>query len=472
MSTANLERCTTIELPYLKDSHHYFAHIRNLEWPIWLDSCHNAEQHNPHARYDIISANPSHKIIATTESCIAVATENEGATTVFKDCWAAIEQLTPHATPMAEHSPLPFNGGALGYLGYEAAHNKQTLNNPHKLDCDIPLALVGIYNWAIVQDHQLQTCTLVHNENCNQGLISKLKSVLSVPSATPKPERAHFAAQVFTESTTKDAYLKQLDQIQSYILDGDCYQTNLTQRFEARFSGDPLEAYLKLRTQLPSPFSCYFETEFGSVMSHSPERFISCSNKEIVAQPIKGTARRGRNPDEDRALAQGLKQSSKDQAENLMIVDLLRNDLSKCCEVNSVKTPKLFELESYANVHHLVSTVTGKLKQSETPLSLLKSCFPGGSITGAPKIRAMEIIEELETSRRSIYCGSIGYLGFDGQMDTNIAIRTAATYGDRVFVWGGGGIVADSIAEDEYEESLMKIRRILEGLSDKSTTSR
>lgn len=471
MSTANLERRTTIELPYLKDSHRYFTQVRNLDWPIWLDSCHNATKENPHARYDIISASPSHKIIATTESCTAVGTDNEGETTRFNNCWTAIEQLTPQTALPENDSPLPFNGGALGYLGYEAAHETQSLNNLHKLDCDIPLALVGIYNWAIVQDHQLKTCTLVHNENCSEELISTLKAVLSLANTAPIPKHAHFEAEAFSASTTKDAYLKQLDLIQSYILDGDCYQTNLTQRFEARCSGDPLDAYLRLRTQLPSPFSCYFETEFGAVMSHSPERFISCSNGEVTAQPIKGTAPRGHNREEDLALAQALRQSSKDQAENLMIVDLLRNDLSKCCEVNSVKTPKLFELESYANVHHLVSTVTGKLKHNETPLSLLKSCFPGGSITGAPKIRAMEIIEELETSRRSLYCGSIGYLGFDGQMDTSIAIRTAATCNDQVFVWGGGGIVTDSIAEDEYEESLMKIRRILEGLSDKPATS-
>ncbi len=462
MSTSNLERPNTTALPYLKDSTPYFQQIRDFDWPIWLDSCHNQQSSNAHARYDIITANPSQKIIATSEQCYSTATTGESKPIHFKDCWSAIERLTPQTEQL---STLPFNGGALGYLGYEAGEGKRSSNNVDKIASDIPLALIGIYQWAIIQDHQRQTCTLVQTQKSCDTLAPQLKQQLLDIDAAPKQKLTTFKASSFTENTSKNDYLKQLEKIQRYILDGDCYQANLTQRFEASFEGDPFDAYLRLRSQLPSPFSCYFETEFGSVMSHSPERFISCDNRQVRAQPIKGTAKRGLTPKEDLALAAELKQSQKNQAENLMIVDLLRNDLSKCCEINSVKTPKLFDLESYPNVHHLVSTVTGKLKPSETSLSLLKSCFPGGSITGAPKIRAMEIIEELETSRRSIYCGSIGFLGFDGQMDTNIAIRTAVTHDDKVFVWGGGGIVADSIAEEEYEESLLKIRKILEALS-------
>lgn len=468
MSTSSLERLIVTELPYLKDSYLYFNCVRNLDWPIWLDSCHTEKSPNRHARYDIIAAAPRHRIIATETRCYSTSTTTATATATqseareFDDCWSAIEQLTPQTDETLE---LPFTGGALGYLGYEAKRLTHSSRATEKINCDIPLALIGVYDWAIVQDHQQKTCTLVHNRDCTKSSLQALRQQLACAKTAPQRELTAFKAGTFTGNTRKDAYLKQLAQIQNYILDGDCYQANLTQRFEASFEGDPLDAYRKLRMKLPSPFSCYFETEFGSIMSHSPERFIACRERDVTAQPIKGTTKRGATTAQDIALADGLKNSQKNQAENLMIVDLLRNDLSKCCENNSVKTPKLFDLETYPNVHHLVSTVTGKLKADQTPLSLLKSCFPGGSITGAPKIRAMEIIEELETARRSLYCGSIGYLSFDGKMDTNIAIRTAVTHNDRVFVWGGGGIVADSVAEEEYEESLLKIRTILEGLS-------
>ncbi|MGH1371544.1 MAG: aminodeoxychorismate synthase component I [Cellvibrionaceae bacterium] len=461
MSTSKLETVIVTELPYLEDSYLYFNQVKDLDWPIWLDSCCDQQAHNEHARYDIISANPSHKIIANSDECHSISTA-DNKTTPFDDCWSAIEQLSPQTH---QASKLPFSGGALGYLGYEAGHRASKFNHD-KASCDIPLALIGIYHWAVIQDHQQKTCTLIQRNNHSDAFATKLKQLFADNNNhKPKTPLTPFKASRFTGNTSKDDYLDQLAKIQGYILDGDCYQANLTQRFEAHFQGDPLDGYLRLRSQLPSPFSCYFKTEFGSIMSHSPERFIACRDDQVTAQPIKGTVRRGKTQKEDQALAESLKNSQKNRAENLMIVDLLRNDLSQCCESNSVKTPKLFNLESYPNVHHLVSTITGTLKPNQTSLSLLRSCFPGGSITGAPKIRAMEIIEELESARRSLYCGSIGYLSFDGQMDTNIAIRTAATHKDQVFVWGGGGIVADSIAEEEYEESLLKIRKILEGLS-------
>lgn len=464
MTPPTPEALSTVELPYFEDSSHYFNKVRGLEWPIWLDSGHIKKQSNPHARYDIISAAPQYKIITTETSCRCIPEKGAQNQNIleFPSCWSAIESLVPQ-TPKS--SELPFTGGALGYLGYDLGRELESLGNTLAGDDELPISLLGIYNLAIIQDHRLKTCSLIYNGNCPTELVAHFIDLAkgNAPATSPS---SLFSATPFKANTERDHYLSQIERIQSYIDAGDCYQVNFTQRFEATFTGDTFEAYQRLRQQLPSPFSCYFETEYGAILSLSPERFIACDNGRAIAQPIKGTSRRGRTEEEDSQLAQELRQSSKNQAENLMIVDLLRNDLSKSCSPNSVKTSKLFDLESYANVHHLVSTVQGQLKPEVTPLSLLKSSFPGGSITGAPKIRAMEIIEELESERRSVYCGSIGYIGFDGQMDTSIAIRTAATSSNRIFVWGGGGIVADSTASDEHEESMVKIRRILEGLSE------
>ncbi|RZK97799.1 MAG: aminodeoxychorismate synthase component I, partial [Pedobacter sp.] len=259
-----------------------------------------------------------------------------------------------------------------------------------------------------------------------------------------------------------DDYCLAIQKIQSYILAGDCYQVNFAQRFSTEFEGDTLVAYLQLRDSLPSPFSAYIELASGAILSLSPERFIKLEKNRAETKPIKGTIARGKTPAEDSANANILSGSLKDRAENLMIVDLLRNDLSKTC--TNVKVPELFSLQSFANVHHLVSTVTGTLQQGYTALDLFATSFPGGSITGAPKIRAMEIIEELEPVRRSVYCGSVGYISACGNMDTNIAIRTLVCDQHKIHCWGGGGIVADSKADNEYQESIAKVSVLLETL--------
>ena len=225
--------------------------------------------------------------------------------------------------------------------------------------------------------------------------------------------------------------------------------------------GDPWDIYLQLRRNNPAPFAGYLNTPDGCVLSSSPERFLSVVNGQVETKPIKGTIRRSAFANEDKALAEKLLESEKDRAENLMIVDLLRNDISKNCITGTVAVPKLFALESYATVHHLVSTITGRLEKHRHTLDLLRGCFPGGSVTGAPKLRAMEIIEELEPYRRNVYCGSVAYIGYDGNMDSNIAIRTLVTYKDKVYCWAGGGIVADSKMESEYQECFEKASSIL-----------
>ncbi|MEX0607274.1 MAG: aminodeoxychorismate synthase component I, partial [Halofilum sp. (in: g-proteobacteria)] len=243
---------------------------------------------------------------------------------------------------------------------------------------------------------------------------------------------------------------------------GDCYQVNLAQRFEVAASGDPWVAFRRLRTINPAPFAAYLNGPDAQVLSVSPERFLwADAEGHVETRPIKGTRPRNADAAADAALAQALATSPKDRAENVMIVDLLRNDLGKVCATGSVRVPRLCDIESFPTVHHLVSTVIGRLAPEHHALDLLRACFPGGSITGAPKIRAMEIIEELEPQRRGVYCGSIGYVGFDGAMDTNIAIRTLVYSEGRARFWAGGGIVIDSEAESEYQETFDKAAAML-----------
>ena len=257
------------------------------------------------------------------------------------------------------------------------------------------------------------------------------------------------------------AYAQAFQRIQHYIQEGDCYQVNLAMRFSAACRGNPWVAYQHLRTFNPAPYSAYLNFPQVQVLSSSPERFLKVTAGKVETKPIKGTRPRVQDAVGDATQVLELSESVKDRAENLMIVDLLRNDIGKNCEPGSVHVPRLFEIETYATVHHMVSTVRGQLLVGHGALDLLRGCFPGGSITGAPKIRAMEIIEELEPTRRGVYCGAIGYIGFDGNMDSNIAIRTLVHAGHTIRFCAGGGIVADSDAELEYQECLHKAAALL-----------
>jgi para-aminobenzoate synthetase component 1 len=260
--------------------------------------------------------------------------------------------------------------------------------------------------------------------------------------------------------------------IDNYLRAGDCYQINFAQRFSASYIGSEWLAYQHLTKVNKAPFSSFMRFEQSCVLSLSPERFISVKHRKVVTKPIKGTRKRSEDPDIDAQLASALLTSEKDRAENLMIVDLLRNDLSKHCKPHSVQVPHLFQLESYPAVHHMVSTVVGELKAGSNPFDLLAGAFPGGSITGAPKVRAMQIIQELEPDKRSVYCGSIGYVGIRQDMDTNICIRTLLAEHQTLHCWAGGGIVLDSEAMDEYQESFHKVAKILPVLAQTRPTAK
>jgi para-aminobenzoate synthetase component 1 len=318
---------------------------------------------------------------------------------------------------------------------------------------NIPDMAVGIYDWAVVTDHKLKRCWLASFglDPRTHDIWSSLQTqLLSADADDTSPFQVHGE---LTSNLDPQQYQQAFDKIKNYITEGDCYQVNLAKRFEIKAEGDPWYAYQLQRKQNAAPFSAFFSTGNVAVMSSSPERLLQVHQNQVETKPIKGTRPRDlTDPLKDAELADALQHSLKDRAENLMIVDLLRNDLGKVCKPGSIKVPKPFALESFATVHHLVSTITGTLADDETAVSLLRACFPGGSITGAPKLRAMEIIEELEPNRRGVYCGSVGYIGFDGNMDSNITIRTLVFSDQRLRFWAGGGIVADSQAEAEHQE--------------------
>jgi para-aminobenzoate synthetase component 1 len=268
-----------------------------------------------------------------------------------------------------------------------------------------------------------------------------------------------------TSNFRRRDYIEAIRRAKEYIAAGDIYQVNLSQRLSAPLVTNPLDLYRRLSRSNPSPFAAYFDTPDGAVVSCSPERFLELRGREVETRPIKGTRPRGESPEEDARLAAELQASAKDRAENVMIVDLERNDIGRVCEFGSVHVPELFALESYATVHHLVSTVRGRLRPDCDALDCLRACFPGGSITGAPKVRSMEIIEELESTRRGVYTGAIGYLCFSGDMDVNIVIRTAVVQDGVAHFQVGGGIVADSDPEAEYQETVDKGRAIADALA-------
>ncbi len=466
-------KINTWKVDYLPDSSDYYLTIRHLPNPVWLDS---GRPHATFGRYDILTAAPSATYTTTKQKTVihelgahvldrSQSSPTSGSKTTrysdpFKLVESALEQLGT-----CEDTSFPFTGGALGYFGYNLRAITEPRLLPIKRDIDIPDMLIGIYKWAIIQDHHTKESYLIAHQDLDENTQDRpLNRVLQYQKPQKNKIKKQLKIKEIKSKVKVKKYRHSIEKIQDYISAGDCYQVNFAQRFEAKYTGDSFLAYQHLRQQLPAPFGCYMEFDGGTILSHSPERFLKADGKAIETKPIKGTIERGNTPQEDDSKADWLLNSQKDRAENLMIVDLLRNDLSKTCKLGSVKTPDLFQLESYANVHHLVSKVIGTLDTKSNLIDLFKGCFPGGSITGAPKIRAMEIIDEIESLERSVYCGSIGYISSNGKMDTNIAIRTIACDEEKMYCWGGGGIVADSEADDEYQESLQKVNVLLEGL--------
>jgi para-aminobenzoate synthetase component 1 len=368
-----------------------------------------------------------------------------------------------------ENIHIPFHGGILGNIDYEFG-NRHTINkivSANFKPANPSMLFAGLYLWAFLQNQKDQTAYLYIHPECPKNLKQTLLNIDWVNQNQKKTHSSFLPSPFklispFKSSHTKQEYQQNFNAIKNYIYAGDCYQVNLTQRFEATYQGDPISAFHFLHKKVLTPFSAYLDIGDTQILSFSPERFLLIDNGEVETKPIKGTRPRHENAEKDNAFKSALSSSTKDRAENLMIVDLLRNDLGKFCETGSIKVPSLFAIESFHNVHHLVSTVTGRLKKTISPIRLLLESMPGGSITGAPKLRAMEIIAELELHSRQAYCGSLFMWSASGRLDSNIAIRTMVCEKGKIYCWGGGGIVADSQLEEEYQESIQKVSKLMQ----------
>jgi para-aminobenzoate synthetase component I len=457
-----MKQVDIVDFPYRPDAEQLFGAVRDLPDAIWLDS---GKPRSLYGRFDIISAQPD-TLLETVGKTTRIITSNTTISSEEDPFLLAEDLLASTGSVDASYNSYPFIGGLAGYFGYDLARSIEVLPDTLRKVDTLPDMRIGNYSWALVLNHSEQKAWLFFRNSCpaklRQDITQRLQQashVIDDPVVEETIARRHFSSSI-----SKNDYLQTIAKVKQYISEGDCYQANIAQHFSAPFKGDNWALYRSLRRVLPAAHSCFYQwgEHNQAVLSFSPERFLKLSMGHVETKPIKGTARRGNTVDEDQLNAIALMNSSKNRAENLMIVDLLRNDLGKTCEPGSIRVPKLFALESFPNVHHLVSTVTGRLRGNESALSLLRGCFPGGSITGAPKKRAMEIIEELEVCRRSVYCGSIGYISATGRMDSSIAIRTLIADGEKLHCWGGGGIVADSIAESEFEETLDKIRVLIQ----------
>lgn len=425
---------TAIELPVQSPFAELFDRCAHEPWALLLDSCDH-----PHGHYDFIFRQPARVVTTSADWPYQLA--------------QALAAVPPYSGP----ADVPFQGGLAGALSYDAGRALERLPTQAAADITLPELAIGVYHQALIRRRSDGMTWLLAESD-------QLEALATFWRATPtaKPATPFSLCSEWTSNLTEAEYHQRIARIHTYLQAGDCYQINLAQRFSATYQGDPWVAYNYLRGSNKAPFSGFLRLPDGAVLSHSPERFIQVSATGLVeTKPIKGTRPRSSDPRHDQLLAQQLAESAKDRAENVMIVDLLRNDLSRCCEPGSVQVPKLFALESYPAVHHLVSTVTGQLRADQTPLTLLAACFPGGSITGAPKIRAMEIIDELEPHRRSFYCGSLLYISQHGVADSSIAIRTLVAQQGQIHCWAGGGIVADSEAANEYQETFDKVAKII-----------
>jgi len=382
-----------------------------------------------------------------------------------------------------QSSPLPFIGGAVGYLSYDLCHFIESLPSAAIDDLKLPECYMGFYDGILAFDNLEGKAYIISTgfpelegakrKDRATGRLNEMKAKLAGLSPSDneiasKPVSLPENGVVLGRGFSHKEYVKAVKKARQYIIDGDIFEVNLSQRFESKLNITSCELYKRLRRINPAPFACYLGFDDVTVVSASPERFLRLQGDCVETRPIKGTRPRGKNPRQDEELADELLNSEKDRAENIMIVDLERNDLGRVCRYGSVKVTELAILEVFPTVFHLTSMVVGRLDEDKNGIDLLRVTFPGGSITGAPKVRAMEIIDELEPTRRSVYTGSIGYLGFNGNLDLNIAIRTFIIKGQKAYFQVGGAVVYDSDPEAEYQETLHKAKALVDSLGEVS----
>ena len=498
-----------------------FGRVSELPWCTWLDS---SDSRPDTGRWSFLAVDPYAVLLARdgrswwAEQEGVRETGNGGlsalASAIRQFGEPAVGALEPGADA-ARGCPIPFRGGAAGFLSYEIGSEIETLPSPRSCDLGLPDLELGFFDVVVGWDHVEGTCHIVstglpeRDDRTRSRASSRLEEVVAwirgdVPPAMPRgalarlafspsklesidsavrvgPGTAHVdwspapdgpdeypveGADGLVSDFTQAGYVAAVREGIERIREGDIFQVNLSQRFTAPPPTDPVTFYRELRRRSPAPFGAFFRGSSCVIASASPERFVQIDPEgRVQSRPIKGTRRRGADQAEDRELSAALVSSDKDRAENLMIVDLLRNDISRVSRAGTVHAAELFRLESFANVHHLVSIIEGCLRQGVGPVEVIQAMFPCGSVTGAPKIRAMEIIAELEPVSRGPCYGSVGWIGLDGQMDLSVAIRTAVITRDRTAFHAGGAIVSDSNPEDEFAETLDKARALASTLS-------
>jgi para-aminobenzoate synthetase component I len=477
------------------------ARFLDLPYVLFLDSA--ATQH-PDAHYSFLAADPI-QVVRSKGSITEIRNLPGGDwTRVEGDAVSVARALLPSQPTEPVPGLPPFQGGIAGYIGYDWGAVLERLPRSRYDDLAIPDVLLGLYDWIIAWDHRIGTAWLISTglpeggdaqERRARERMELVRERLGGRTGGRADRRTGGRADGRTDQTgapsypvlgiegaekiglrstfTHRGYLDAVARVREYILAGDIFQANLSQRFQSHWAESPFHLYQKLRRRNPAPFAAYLGFGELAVLSASPERFLRLDEdrRHIETRPIKGTRPRGLGPMHDAALGRALAESEKDRAENVMIVDLLRNDLSRVCRPGTVRVPELFALEHHPTVYHLVSTVIGEIEPGSGAVELIRAAFPGGSITGAPKVRAMEIIAELEPTQRGVYCGSIGYVSATGAMDTSIVIRTYLALGAQVYFQAGGGIVADSDPELEYGETLDKARGLIETLAQSQVAS-
>jgi para-aminobenzoate synthetase component 1 len=472
------------------------ARFTDLPYLLWLDSAAGTGkpvEARGLGRYSFLAADPA--VVVRSKGRVTEILQRGTWLPAEGDALGVIRAWLSDARVEPVPGLPPFQGGAAGYIGYDYGAVLERIPPTRYDDLALQDVILGLYDWVIAWDHHAGTAWIVslglpgcgpERERRARERLKMVAGRLARPRESRTAESA--AARVVPTDvapsyavTATDAaltiglrstfthrgYLDAVAKVREYIVAGDIFQANLSQRFQAPLREPLFELYRRLRKRNPAPFAAYLGFGDLTVLSASPERFLRLDREgRVETRPIKGTRPRGLVPMHDAALGRALAESEKDRAENVMIVDLLRNDLSRVCRPGTVRVPELFALEQHPTVHHLVSTVVGELEPEADAVDLVRASFPGGSITGAPKVRAMEIIAELEPTRRGVYCGSIGYIGATGVMDTSIVIRTFVAAGGGLYFQAGGGIVADSDPELEYRETLDKAQGLIETLRD------
>lgn len=453
-----------------------FHRISQDKWSILFDS---AQYDNQCGRYSYIAVNPFKTLeVKNGKIFLDYSEKKKNPFTILKDLLKEY-----FLSPLPELPP--FQGGAAGAFSYDLFQYMEKFKKNTKNEMDFPELTLGFYDVIAAFDHQQKKAWIIstgfpevdlaHRKVRAQQRGEWLRDLISKNCDSFNESMLPvdiFKEEEINSNFTKETYMSAVDLVKDYIFSGDIYQANISQRFSIKTprTFQPFQLFSRLRCNNPATFSAFANFGDWIVISASPERFLKLTENKVETRPIKGTRPRGKNSEADQKIAGELEASEKDRAENIMIVDLMRNDLSKVCKNHSVVVKKLCQLESYPTVHHLVSVIEGELREEKNAVDLLFATFPGGSITGAPKIKAIEIIAEIEPSKRGIYCGSLGYISFNGNMDCSIAIRTFAfdKKNERIFFHAGGGIVADSDPLAEYLETLSKVSALRSTLTQLS----